>query len=349
MAVTSYGTNAPNVVKLFSRKLFREALKTTKLAPFMGEGSGNLIQVMTDTNKGPGDKITFQLRMQLNGAGTAGDGTLEGNEEALTVYTDSFVIDQLRHAVRSGGKMSDQRIPFSVREEARLGLTDWWADRLDQVLINQLTGATQSDLRYAGNNATIAPSSTRVVYPLANEASEASISTSSTFSLFQVDKAVARAKTMTPVMRPINKDGYDYVAFIHPFQTLALRQSAGVAGSWGDITRAMLQGGQSLDRNMYGNGALGIFNRTLLVEDARMPLITTMSGGTGRRAVLCGAQAAVLAVGQNYSTEKMSWVEELFDYENQLGVAAGCIFGAKKSVFNSIDLATITMPSTTNE
>jgi N4-gp56 family major capsid protein len=156
-----------------------------------------------------------------------------------------------------------------------------------------------------------------------------------------IDKAVAVAKTSTPLIRPITGQSYDYVAFIHPYQTYSLRQSTGTTGSWGDLTKAMLQGGQSLDKNMFGSGALGIFNRTLIVENSRVPLTATNI----RRAVFCGAQSAVMAVGQNNSPEKMSWVEELFDYENQLGVSAGMIFGAKKCIFNSLDFGTITMPS----
>jgi hypothetical protein len=50
-----------------------------------------------------------------------------------------------------------------------------------------------------------------------------------------------------------------------------------------------------------------------------------------------------LAHGQGGSSNKMSWEEELFDYKNQLGVAAGMIFGAKKTVFNSVDFATIVL------
>jgi hypothetical protein len=37
----------------------------------------------------------------------------------------------------------------------------------------------------------------------------------------------------------------------------------------------------------------------------------------------------------------MNWVEELFDYNNQLGVAAGMIAGMKKTQFNSMDFGTI--------
>ena len=346
MAVSSWGVNDALAVKLWSRKLFREALKQTEMAKYMGEGSGSMVQVLNDTKKGAGDKITFGLRMQLSGAGIQGDATLEGSEEALATYSDSILINQLRHAVRSGGKMSEQRIPFDVREETRMGLQDWWADRIDQSLVNQLCGvSSQTDTRYTGNNATSAPSTGRVIYPVSTELTEASISTTSTFNLTLLDKAVATAKTATPLIRAIGGAAYDYVCFIHPNQTLTLRSSTATVGSWGDLTRAMLQGGQALDKNAFGSGALGIYNRTLIVENPRIPLISVSGGAAGRRAVFCGAQAATFAVGQDNSPEKMSWVEELFDYENQLGVSAGMIFGAKKSIFNSVDFGTITLPT----
>ena len=48
-----------------------------------------------------------------------------------------------------------------------------------------------------------------------------------------------------------------------------------------------------------------------------------------------------MAFGRNSGAGKMDWVEDTFDYGNQLGVSAGMIFGIKKSVFNSADFATI--------
>ena len=339
MAATTYGTNAPNVVKLFSRKLFREALKQTTFAPYMGESSDSMIQVLNDTRKGPGDKITYQLRMQLSGAGVSGDGTLEGNEEALTVYTDSILIDQLRHAVRSGGKMSDQRIPFSVREEARMGLTDWWADRIDQALINQLAGvSTQSDLRYTGNNSATAPSTGRQLFVNSNELTEASISTTSTMTLAAIDKCVATAKTSTPLIRPLMVEGEKmYVMHLHPYQVYSLRQTTSTGG-WQDIQKFAYMG-KGVGSNPIFTGALGVYNNVILRENSRIPSVVSNT----RRAIFCGAQAATFAVGQNNTPEKMSWVEELFDYENQLGVSAGMIFGAKKSVFNSTDFGVLVM------
>ena len=242
--------------------------------------------------------------------------------------------------------MSDQRIPFSVREEARMGLQDWWADRIDTSIVNALTGNTgQADTRYSGNNATSAPqySATagagRWVFVNSNESTEASISTTSTITLAAIDRAVVLAKTCTPLIRPIMTNGdARYIMFLHPFQVRDLRAATTSNGSWIELQKALLQGNGSKDNPIF-TGALGVYNQVILVENNRIPAGTA----TTRRAVLCGAQSAALAVGQDNNPEKMSWVEELFDYENQLGVSAGMIFGAKKTVFNSLDFGTIAL------
>ena len=131
MAVSSWGVNDPEAVKLWSRKTMQEALKMTLANRFSGEDSDSLLQLKDETSKSAGDRITTILRMQLTGNGIAGDNSLEGNEESLVTYTQNVLIDQLRHAVRSGGEMSEQRVPFSVREEARMALQDWWSARFD--------------------------------------------------------------------------------------------------------------------------------------------------------------------------------------------------------------------------
>lgn len=136
----TYGVNDALAVKIWAKKLFVEALKQTLLDKFIGTGNDAAIQVKDDLSKSSGDKLTYGLRMQLGGDGVIGDSTLEGNEEALTTYTDSIYIDQLRHAVKVVGNMSQQRVNFDIRAEAQSGLVDWWADRLDTNYINQLAG-----------------------------------------------------------------------------------------------------------------------------------------------------------------------------------------------------------------
>jgi hypothetical protein len=95
--------------------------------------------------------------MQLTGAGTIGDGTLEGNEESLTTYSDAVVINQLRHAVRSAGRMSQQRVPFSSARKpcpaSRTGGPTASTCRAS----TSFAVTVQVDVRYTGMNATTAP------------------------------------------------------------------------------------------------------------------------------------------------------------------------------------------------
>lgn len=111
MADWSVGTNDPIAVKRFSSRLFKQAITRTiayRLAQISSSVSSeeNIVQILDDTQKGPGDQITYDLIAKLNGAGVAGDNTLAGAEEALTPYTGVITIDQLRHAVNVRGAMS---------------------------------------------------------------------------------------------------------------------------------------------------------------------------------------------------------------------------------------------------
>ena len=90
-------------------------------------------------------------------------------------------------------------------------------------------------------------------------------------------------------------------------------------------------------------GSLGVYNGVVLHESYRLYTFAGSSGtaNTAGRAVLCGAQAAVLAFGRGYSQSRMNWVEEMFDFGNQLGVSTGVIAGLKKTRYNSADFATM--------
>ena len=350
MAATSYGVNAAEARKLWSAKLFHEVTGNTFWGKFVGKDSSSLIQHLTDTQKDKGDRVRVILRMLMTGAGIQGDATQEGNEEALTTYTDDLLINQLRHAARSGGKMSEQRVPFDVREENRMALQDWWVERLDTSMANQLTGYTgQSDSKYTGNNATIAPSSagsvTRIIVG-GLEGSEASLSATTTHAikLRDLDTAVALAKVQSPRIRPLRIDGKEmYATFLHPYQIRQMRLDASTAGNFFDIQKAMLQGGK-ISSNPIVTGGNFIYNNVIVHEWSYLPATVNAADNTvHKRGVFCGAQSAVFALGQGGSPNKMDWNEELFDYGNQLGVSAGMIFGIKKTQYNSVDFGTIVL------
>jgi len=359
MAVTTYGTGNALAVKLWSKRLSVEALKACWIYRFIGDSVDDMIQVKDETQKSAGDQITYGLRMQLNGNGTLGDGVLEGNEEALVTYSDAIVINQLRQAVRTAGRMSQQRVPFVVRDEALSGLRDWWSDRIDWSGFNQLCGnvgpsgsfaspaLTAPDVRWTGLQACIAPDANHYTNA-AGTSDDTGCTSTYVFSLTMIDKAIERAQTLTPAIRPISVNGKKfYVAWLHPYQVTDLRTSTST-GQWLDIQKAAMTGGL-VDDNPIFDGSLGVYNGVILHSDARVTQGYNPSGFTAittvRRAVFCGAQAAMMAFGRDNSENKFTWVEELFDYENQLGVSAGLIFGLKKTTFNSADFATIVMSS----
>jgi N4-gp56 family major capsid protein len=285
--------------------------------------------------KDTGDKLTYGLRMLLTGDGQLGDNTLEGNEESLIFYSDSILIDQLRHATRSSGKMSEQRVPYNMREEARLALSDWFADRIDCAVMNHLAGnAGITDKKWTGANTTVAPSTGRKVFAGTSITDEASLSAAATdnFTLTLIDKAVVTARTASPLIKPVKINGEDkFVCFIHPYQHYQLRSNTGTA-QWMDIQKAAMTGGQ-ISKNPIYTGALGEYNGVVLHESTRVPWGTAAANtahpkcavGTANvaRAVFCGAQAAVLCTGKGTSSGvEASWTEELFDRVNTL-VAIG--------------------------
>lgn len=363
MADTSFGVNHANTVMYWHRKLFREAMKASIYYKFVGDGSDSVIQYLDETNKGPGDHIRVILRQLLTGVGVNGDATMEGNEEELSTFTDNIFIDQHRHAVRSGGKMSDQRIPFGVREEAFMGLRDYWQELLDTNYANQLAGNTlgtvpTANVAFTGMQVAIAPSTNNhLVAGPGDATTEASLTTSASsfFRLADIDRMVVRAKTLaTNPLRPVKVEGQDkYVLFIHPFQHHQLRAN-GNTGQYLDIQKAAMQGGQISNNPLY-TGAIAEWHGVIIHENYRQPWGNATSGNQARtalnlanraRAVLCGAQAASMATGQNTSKGgQPNWYEELFDYGNKLGVSAGMIYGIKKNVFNSADFGTIVLSS----
>lgn len=345
MAATDFPLNHPLAVKHWQKDLMKEALKKTYALQFIGSGKDSLCTIKTETQRNAGDRVRVGIRSQLTGAGIKGDDTLEGNEESLETFYQDVIIDQLRHAVRSKGKMSEQRVPFSVREEARDGLADWWADRFDQWFFNQLCGNTAiSDDRYYGFNAPVAPDADHVTYGPSGSTTEGSLSatTVAKMNLTYIDYAVEKAKTAKNALRPIRINGKDhFVLFLHPYQETDLRTNTST-GQWQDIQKAAISGGQTSDNPIF-TGALGQYNNTILHVSTRVPASPT--NASARRAVLCGAQAAAFAFGREFGKGTYSWVEELFDFKNQLGVAAGCQAGIVKTRFNGSDYGTVVLPT----
>lgn len=364
MATKTFGVNDALSNKLWAAKFAKEVEKKTYFGRFMGEGEDNIIQVKTEMNKSAGDKLTMGLVMQLTGDGRTEGQALEGNEESFTTYDDSLFINELRHAVRvkNKGSIDQQRVPENLRTIARNRLAQWYAVRMDTVMFLHLCGYTGAAFTkdgqtvdrtlgvYNGNNTIVAPSSNRI-YRANAEANDQAINNATTHRILleHIDHLVWMAKTASPLISPINVNGQDkYVMFLHPSQVRDLRTDASTSRiTWFNTQRARLEGGQGMDNPIF-SGALGEYNGVVLHEAYRITNGVHSSTGAAvantKRAVFLGKQAACVAWGRDTpSSTKYSWTEELFDYENQLGVGLGTVWGIKKSIFNSVDFATLVL------
>ena len=344
----------------WERRVEHEALKMMKFTSFWGRSPGSAIRVVDDLKRGgdmsaAGDTVYTTLLVNLTGSGVAGDAQMQGSEEPLVMHRQTVVINQLRNAVKSAGRITNQRTFINFSEEARAVLQKWAADVMDKWSANQLAGNTgETNTNFTGMQSATAPTSAsgnmRILYgPTANnDTTEASlsVSTQSNFQLTMLDEAVAIAETSTPAMQPVQTDdGPKWIAVLHPYQIFSLKTDATDARvTWYDYNKSVIQGG---GKDIIGNpmkGALGEYNNVLIHSDSRIPLAPSTT--TVRRGVFFGAQAGTAAFGRDGGTEtRFKYDEQEEDYKNRLGIGVRTIGGMKKNVYNSIDFATIVLSS----
>lgn len=352
MAMGRYGVNDAMAIKLWGKKVAAEALKHTPIAPLIGTSPQSAIHLKDETKKGKGDKVTFALEMQLTGEGVGEGEVQEGNEEALTHYSDSLFINELMHAVRvpNDSTIDAQRVPFKLRESAKNRLRDWWAKRYSVSFFNQVAGnVAQASTKYTGLNSVTAPSSNRQIWTEASVTADESLTSSGLFTLKYLDYAKELAETADVPLQPLMINGEEkWCVYLHPYQVTDLRTDASTAGNWFDIQKAALQGGK-VSKNPIYTGALGEYNNIILKQAYDVPQgvnsTTDAAVSNTRRAVFLGAQACSMAFGQKYTEDGFEWVEELFDYQREFGVSAQNIWGMKKNIFNSEDYGVIVISS----
>lgn len=343
MAETLYAINDPEDLVQWSSSLNHEAIQRTLfLKRFAGPGKNMPIQILDDLSEKAGSTVHVFMRPKGTGKGRKGDDTLEGHEERLNTHRDTIIIDQLRHAFKDGGKMSQQRVTWNVRAEGRDALADWWAEKLDEWFANILTSnTTETDTRATGLQATTAATTVRRA---AGDANDQTLHGSATSILkpADIDWMVNKAQIMSPPIRPVSIDGQDHYIFVIHSNTY--RTMRDVSGEFHAVWKSGMQGGVVSD-NPIITGASIVWNNVVIYVNNRLPQGIHSSTGAYqtnvRTGVFMGAQAAALAFGRGFGKNRFSYNELELDYGNKYGVAAGLIAGAKKLVFNSADYGVI--------
>jgi len=347
MALTNFAGLTQEQLTVWERDTWQMARNNMFLNRFLGTDENSMIQRITELTKTKkGARAVLTLVNDLVGDGTAGDRTLEGNEEALTSDDEVIQLDQLRHANRHKGRMAEQASVVRFREQSRNKLAYWLADRSDQLAFLALSGVNfsynpdgtsrvGSDFPYLEFASDVkAPTANRHVrwdgtsaksLVTANTASVASTDTP-TWNMLVEAKAMAKESYIRPLRGP---DGMElYNVFMTPTGVSKLKQDADFQAAY----RSALP--RSKDNPLFKGTDVIYLDGLAIYEYRHVYHPSNWGSGSnvkGQRVLMCGAQAMGFAdIGQ------AEWIEKGFDYDNQQGISVGKIMGMLKPQFHSI-------------
>ena len=353
MASTNFGAMTDNELTLWKRQVWKAARNQMFLGNFTGTDSNAMITKVNELRQGQkGAKAVITLVTDLVGDGVAGDRNLEGNEEPMKQYDQVIQIDMLRHAVRSEGKMAEQRSVVNFRQQARDNVAYWLADRLDQMAFLSLSGVSYafqnngvprvgSDLPYLDFAADVLPPSAGRHYRwngttnqfVDPDSADITAADLPSWEMLVNLKAMARDKYIKPVRAGNGVDVYH--VFMTPQGIARLKMDDNFIQAYRHA-----QGRSRTNPLFKGTSHLGgIEVDGLVIHDFRYVYntkgtATKWGSGAdidGQRILFCGAQALGMA-----DIGLPTWVEKEFDYDNQPGISIGKMFGFMKPRFYSI-------------
>jgi len=342
---TQFLTNDPLTRKKWANDLFTTLMPDVEFNYLIGKDRDAAVQMRTELGKGEGDTIIFGIRKPLVGEGIVGNEPIEGNEEMLRFADFRVTIDERQHAVDTGGKMEEQRIPYNLMQEGKAGLQDWWSNWLSELLINVLTANTSYKVKgkFFANDI-LAPDTKH--FMTVNDTAEASMTSADVIDLTFLDRVKQRAELMNREgtnhwkIRPISLKGKNYYRVLLPsFQFDALHQNTNLA-QWGDLIRSA---------GKLAMPEVEIEYRGLLISKSeRCPNVLPNSVDPRAgvyRGVLLGAQAACVAwggAGDSKSTT-MSFHPYTKDADRFAMIRGGGILGIMKTRFDAVDYGSIVL------
>ena len=332
---TRFLTNNNLTRKKWARDLYKVLLPAIEFNELIGKGSDAIVEQKMDLAKGEGDDMTFGIRLPLTGEGVVGDTTIEGTEEKLRFRDFKATIEELNHAVDTGGKMEEQRVPYDLAKEGKDGLTEWWGEKLTDYLFATLCG--NSNFQIAGKTFAQAceePSTDR--YIRVNDGTEGSMTAADVVDLPFLDRMKQLAELPTAALnyklRPLMMGGKKFFRVImHNYAYDQMRTNMN-AGQLGDLQRSAQKLGVPNVEFEY-NGLLVSKSEQMYSPESNE-----------FRVILLGKQAGVMGwggAGDSKSTV-MSFVPYTRDAKRYLMIRGGGILGIKKVRFDSVDYGIVT-------
>jgi len=359
MACFIRGTDDDRTPVQHSNDIFEQYLKNFSLLPLMGSKDSGRPIITDDTLKGkPGDTVVYHFIPQNDDDGIVGQNkTITGNESTLDEMTDSFKLEYVAKAFKKKGQLTDKRIIWDFRKQAKNQLANWYKARSEVWMFDALTGLITNGLDYitgynpktglggdgvalvngegrcvradgANSWATVAAASST------NTALLAAMDTTDVMNTYLLDElsrlAVEGNGTYAIAPYKLNSNGEEmYVLIMSKQAARTLRQDS----RFEKYAVARITSGISAEKDPIISKAMGIWGNLILMETSRIRKFQNTDGTkVFSRNLLLGANAAALCYAQT-----LDYREELSDYGNQLGMCADEIRAQKKLVFDGVD------------
>jgi N4-gp56 family major capsid protein len=269
-----------------------------------------------DLMKGAGDTIKMDIVLALTGTGITGDVVAtEGNEEKMKLRQMSVPVDKIAHALR-WTELSQVLIQHDLRVTAKNQLAKWLAGKLDTDIFNELSG----------NGTSVIPTSGKWFAGTATSRDTiADSNAAGRLTLATLTELKAYAQTELKIEPLRLENGEEMFGLIaHPYAIMQLKRDD---TSWAQAQRDARERGLA---NPLFTGAVGMWDGVAIYSSQRVP--RSLNVGTPIQVadnVFFGAQAVSRAYAQ-YPT----WVEELFSYGEEIGIATRVVKGERVNIFD---------------
>lgn len=331
---------------------------------------GAPVVMITDLTKQAGDTVEMDLFHNLGGLPTMGDKKIEGRGESLSKVEFELTINQGRHNVDSGGKMSQQRTKQNLLQVARTMLGNYFNDLQDEIATYHLAGA-RGDFMPADMivptadhhlfaeimvNSVKAPTADRHFF--GGDASDfAAISAADTLTLSKIDEIALYLEEMAHPIKPVqfeadalHGESPFYVLFVTPRQWADLWKDLQTSNKLQEVIATAINRSQGFkhpifqgDRIMWRNILVRQYKKPVRFNQGSTVKVGAQNGNGTEvdataatiidRAILLGGQALACAYGKASSGAQFAMHTEKVDHGNGRETSIAWMNGISKVQF----------------
>lgn len=134
-----YVERDPSKLLVTATELMVAASKKSTFTPLCGQTNDDIIKTQSEKHAGA-NTVEMSMRALVRGNGVKGNSNLDSNRDDLNYLTMKVEGDVLANSIESKHyKITSASIAKNFRADAKDGLSDWLADRMDRIRFSKLS------------------------------------------------------------------------------------------------------------------------------------------------------------------------------------------------------------------